>query len=88
MWAQLSQRHAAIDRSAVADDMEIRLSQVQHPSAGRVAHVRPPDIPFLGHRPIEHCRSGRDLPDVKGDVALEDGQRRRTPLPVMLRQIG
>src|SRR5207248_5411264 len=59
-------------RHAVADDVQVRLLEVDDAAAVRRSDVRVPDVPFQRDRPVQHLRAGRHLVAVERDVLADD----------------
>ena len=86
--SQLVQGHLGAYRLAVADDVEVRLAEVDDALARARRNVRVADVPLVGDGPVEDLRPARHSPGSSGIRSSIAASVRRTPSPVMLRQIG
>ena len=62
-----SSDHRRANGLAVADDVEVRLAEVDDPLARRRRDVGVADVPLVRHRPVEHLRPARHLVDLERD---------------------
>jgi len=65
MRPQFRQRHLGVNRLAIADDVEIRLLEVDDAMAAGSLDEGFLDRPFIRHGPVEHARPRRHFGDLK-----------------------
>src|SRR5688500_17655539 len=63
MWLELGQGHPFVNRRRVADHVKVALREVDNAAALFILYVRAPDVPLVGHRPVECPRARRNLMD-------------------------
>lgn len=86
---QILERHALPHLLAVANNVEVRLAEVDDSPAVWSRDVSVPDIPLVRHGPVENLGTARHLVDLERKSAHPPSLSvSRTPSPVMLQHKG
>src|SRR4026207_1487080 len=78
--SQFRERHCGLYSHAVVDHMQIRLVEIDDPSAVGISNVRVADVPLARHSPVEDLGSGRHIADLQRDPLTDAAQRFSQPI--------
>ena len=78
---QFTQRHRCVHRSTVIQYVQVALLEVYDSLAGTILYICVPDIPFLGHGPVEHRCPRWHFPGSKRNFVPNHGQGLPNSIP-------
>src|SRR5580658_8208064 len=80
MRPKLAQAHGCVDRSAVVQNVQVRLLKINDARSVGPLHVSVSNIPFLGNRPVKNGSARRHFKNFKWNLLLD--QSEGSPDPV------